>query len=189
MYYPPYGYPDQPRNYWNGSMQHSAGNPTYQPCPNGAMQAYPSQHNYFPYQTAPTDYGPQPFVLNIDEATKQNNTFRTAIWTGTYLQATLMSLQPGESIGLEIHPDVDQFIRIEQGEGITQMGKQKDRLDFQAAVAEDSAIFIPAGAWHNLTNTGRIPLKLYSIYAPPNHPFGTIHPTKAAAMAAEYGSE
>lgn len=81
--------------------------------------------------------------------------------------------------------DVDQFLRIEQGQGITQMGRGRDNLSFKRNVEDDSAIFIPAGTWHNLTNTGNIPLRLYSIYAPPNHPFGTVHPTKADAMAAE----
>ncbi|MGD6832174.1 cupin domain-containing protein [Sutcliffiella halmapala] len=133
------------------------------------------------------DYGPNPFVANINEATKQNNTYRTALWTGTHLQLTLMSLNPGEDIGLEMHPDVDQFLRVEQGQGIVQMGKSKDDLNFQRNVYDDSAIIIPAGTWHNLTNTGNTPLKLYSIYAPPNHPFGTVHPTKADAMAAEEG--
>jgi len=133
-----------------------------------------------------TDQGKQPFVININEATKQNNTFRTAIWTGTYLQLTLMSLQPGEDIGLEIHPDVDQFLRVEQGDGIVQMGKNRNQLDFVRQITDDSAIFVPAGYWHNLTNTGNIPLKLYSIYAPPNHPFGTVHKTKADAMEAEH---
>lgn len=133
-----------------------------------------------------TDQGKQPFVININEATKQNNNFRTAIWTGTYLQLTLMSLQPGEDIGLEIHPDVDQFLRVEQGDGIVQMGKNRNQLDFVRQITDDSAIFVPAGYWHNLTNTGNIPLKLYSIYAPPNHPFGTVHKTKADAMEAEH---
>jgi mannose-6-phosphate isomerase-like protein (cupin superfamily) len=134
-----------------------------------------------------TDYGPNPFVININEATKQNNTFRTALWTGTQFQVTLMSLNVGEDIGLEMHPNVDQFLRIEQGQGIVQMGKTKDNLNFQRYVYDDSAIVIPAGTWHNLTNTGNTPLKLYSLYAPPNHPFGTVHVTKADAMAPEEG--
>lgn len=82
----------------------------------------------------------------------------TALWTGNYLQTTLMSLNPGEDIGLEMHPDVDQFLRIEQGHGITQMGKNQNQLDFIRSVKDESAIFIPAGTWHNLTNTGNIPL-------------------------------
>ena len=134
-----------------------------------------------------TDYGSKPFVVNINEATKSNNTYRTALWTGTHLQVTLMSLNVGEDIGLEMHPDVDQFLRIEQGQGVVQMGESKENLNFQKNVYDDSAILLPAGPWHNLTNTGNIPLKLYSIYAPPNHPFGTVHVTKADALAAEEG--
>ncbi|WP_404328753.1 cupin domain-containing protein [Mesobacillus maritimus] len=131
------------------------------------------------------DYGPNPFVINIDEATKQNDTFRTALWTGDHLQVTLMSIDVGEDIGLEIHPDLDQFLRVEQGQGVVQMGDSKEQLDFQENVYDDYAIVIPAGKWHNLTNTGNVPLKLYSIYAPPQHPFGTVHETKAEAMEAE----
>lgn len=131
------------------------------------------------------DYGPKPFVVNINEATKQNNTFRTALWTGEHLQVTLMSINPGEDIGLEIHPHLDQFLRIEEGQGIVKMGNRKDKLDFQRRVSDDFAIMIPAGTWHNIINTGDIPLKLYSIYAPPQHPHGTVHKTKAEAEAAE----
>lgn len=131
------------------------------------------------------DYGPKPFVVNINEATKQNNTYRTALWTGKHLQVTLMSLKPGESIGLEIHPDVDQFLRVEEGQGIVKMGARKDRLNFQRKVYDDFAIIIPAGTWHDVINTGNKPLKLYSIYAPPQHPHGTVHKTKADAEAAE----
>lgn len=189
MYYQPYGYPYQPITPMNGSTNNYGGMPHYYTYPYAAMPSNPSQ----PHATVPgnqsqaVDYGRRPFVVDIEEATKQNNTFRTALWTGQYLQTTLMSLRPGEDIGLEMHPDVDQFIRIEEGQGVTQMGNRKDQLNFRAPVSDDSAIFVPAGAWHNLTNTGSKPLKLYSIYAPPNHPFGTVQPTKAAAMAADYG--
>ncbi len=127
------------------------------------------------------DNGPNPYVVNIREATLQNNNFRTALWTGTNLQLTLMSINPGEDIGLEIHPDTDQFFRIEQGQGIVMMGNRKDRLDFEKRVRNNYAIIIPAGTWHNIINTGRVPLKLYSIYAPPKHPFGTVHVTKRDA--------
>lgn len=136
----------------------------------------------FPKQFAKLrDYGPEPFVVNIEEVTKQNNTFRTALWTGKHLQLTLMSLKVGEDIGLEIHPNLDQFIRIEEGQGVVKMGNRKDRLDFQANVRDDFAFIIPAGTWHNLINTGNKPLKLYSIYAPPQHPHGTVHVTKKDA--------
>lgn len=131
------------------------------------------------------DHGREPFVIDIEEASVQNSHFRTALWTGSHLQVTLMSLNPGENIGLEMHPDVDQFLRIEGGQGRVQMGARRDQLSFEREVREESAIMVPAGMWHNLYNTGDRPLKLYSIYAPPEHPFGTVHRTKADAMAAE----
>ena len=127
------------------------------------------------------DYGPEPFVVNIEEITKANNTFRTALWTGEHLQLTLMSIPVGESIGLEIHPDTDQFLRLEQGEGLVQMGKDKNNLSFQRRVSNNWAFIVPAGTWHNLINIGNIPIKLYSIYAPPKHSRGTVHLTKADA--------
>mgnify|MGYP001944334060 FL=1 len=130
------------------------------------------------------DYGGKPFVVDIERAAKQNKNYRTALWTGKHLQVTLMSIEVGGDIGLEVHPDVDQFIRIEQGQGLVKMGDRKDHLDFQKEVFDDYAIMIPAGKWHNLINTGNVPIKLYAIYAPPEHPFGTVHRTKAEAMAA-----
>lgn len=131
------------------------------------------------------DFGPEPFVVNIEDVTKQNNFYRNALWTGENLQVTLMSLNVGEDIGLEVHPNVDQFIRIEEGEGLVKMGNSKDNLDFQKKVYDDFAIMIPAGKWHNLINTGNKPLKLYSIYAPPEHRHGTVHETKEIAEAGE----
>lgn len=131
------------------------------------------------------DYGSQPFVVDIEEAAKQNNTYRTALWTGDHLQVTLMSIGVGEDIGLEVHPTTDQFIRIEEGQGLVQMGDSKDKLDYQKMAYEDYAIMIPAGKWHNLTNKGNKPLKVYVIYAPPEHPFGTVHRTRADALASE----
>lgn len=135
------------------------------------------------------DHGPEPFVTNIHEDALENNAFRRALWTGDYLQITLMSLMPGECVGLEMHPNLDQFLRIEQGQGFVQMGADKDALHYMSHVFDDCAIVIPAGTWHNLTNTGCVPLKLYSIYAPPNHPYGTVHQTMADAMAAEGENE
>jgi mannose-6-phosphate isomerase-like protein (cupin superfamily) len=131
------------------------------------------------------DYGKEPFVVNINKAAKQNRTFRTALWTGKHFQVTLMSIKAGEDIGLEVHPHVDQFLRIEEGQGIVKMGDKKDHLYYQRSVSDDDAIMVPAGTWHNVVNTGNKPLKLYSIYAPPNHPFGTVHKTKADAIHEE----
>ncbi len=141
-------------------------------------------HNY-PHRWIPPvklrDHGPNPYVVNIEEATMQNDNFRTTLWTGSHLQLTLMSIDVRDEIGLEMHPDVDQFIRIEQGEGIVMMGDCKDNLDYMRRVCEDYAIFIPAGRWHNLINTGYVPIKLYSIYAPPEHPHGTVHRSRKDA--------
>ena len=129
----------------------------------------------------PRDHGPRPHVIDINRATLQNNTYRTALWTGRHLQLTVMSIPPGEDIGLEVHLDTDQFIRIEEGQGIVQMGPSRRNLNFRQPVFNDFAVFVPAGTWHNITNIGRTPMKLYTIYAPPHHPHGTVHPTKAIA--------
>ena len=90
----------------------------------------------------------------------RRKTIRTAWWTGTHLQVTLMSLNVGEDIGLEIHPKVDQFLRVEQGQGIVRMGKGKGNLNFERNVYDDFAIMVSAGTWHNVINTGNIPLIL-----------------------------
>src|SRR5690606_26635050 len=124
------------------------------------------------------DRGPYPYVTNIHEAAMRNNAFRTALWTGKYLQLTLMNIDVNDDIGLEMHPDVDQFLRIEQGQGLVMMGEDKNKLNYRQRVHENYVVFVPAGTWHNLINTGGIPIKLYSIYAPPNHPHGTVHVTK-----------
>jgi len=134
---------------------------------------------------AMTDHGPQPFVVDIHKATVNNNNFRTALWTGEHLQLTLMRIPAGENIGLEVHPNVDQFLCVEEGQGLVQMGDSRDNLTFKQLAYDDSAIFVPAGTWHNVTNTGNKPLKLYSIYGPPDHPRGTVHQTKAIAQAQE----
>ncbi|MGI6752707.1 MAG: cupin domain-containing protein [Eubacteriales bacterium] len=127
----------------------------------------------------PEDHGPEPFVTDIERETIQNNNFIVALWTGEKLQITLMSLLPRGDIGLEIHPETDQFLRIEEGYGIVEMGDDRDNLDFQRRVADGDIVVIPAGKWHNLTNIGQGPLKLYSVYAPPEHPAGTVYRSRA----------
>lgn len=167
--------------------------PPYPYCAHIPMYPYGSHPYYGPKDNRQLtqrrielkDYGPYPYVVDIEEATKQNTTYRTALWTGNHLQVTLMNIRPGEDIGLEIHPDTDQFLRVEQGDGVVQMGNRRNNLTFATRVHEDSAIMVPAGTWHNITNTGRMPLRLYTIYAPPHHPFGTVHKTKKDALAAE----
>ena len=124
------------------------------------------------------DYGKQPYVVNIKDLTNGNDNFRTAVWTGQFMQMTLMSILPGDDIGAEVHGDHDQFLRIEQGEARVLMGDSQDDILFEASAGVGFAIFVPAGKWHNVINVGDNSLKLYSIYAPAEHPLGTIHQTK-----------
>ena len=123
------------------------------------------------------------FVGNIEELTLENNNFRQVLFTGSHTQLVVMSLKPGEEIGSEVHHHVDQFFRFEQGEGKVIIGT--DKL-IEQVVGDGSAVIIPADTEHNIINTSATePLKLYTIYSPPNHPEGTIHVTKAEADAAE----
>lgn len=125
------------------------------------------------------------WAANIGDRTKDNETFRTVLWTGDHSQLTVMSVPPGDDIGLEIHPNTDQFFRIEEGRAQVRSGPSRDDLRDVAEVDEDWAFIVPAGTWHNVTNTGDVPLKLYSVYSPANHPANTVHPTKADAARAE----
>lgn len=125
------------------------------------------------------DYGDNPFIVNIEKMTLENTNFRRTLWTGKNLQLTLMDIPVSGEIGPEMHPDIDQFIRIESGRGIVQMGEDKERLNITREINSNYAFIIPAGTWHNFINIGKIPVKLYSIYAPPQHPKGTLHKTKA----------
>lgn len=119
------------------------------------------------------------FVDDIEKLTESNRDFRRVLYTGTQMQLVLMSLEPGEEIGAEVHDDRDQFFRVEQGEGEVLID------DTTTPIRADMAIIVPAGARHNVTNTGSGPLRVYTIYAPPEHKHGTIHPTKAEADAHE----
>ena len=125
------------------------------------------------------DFGGDPFIFNISHATNTNENFRTTLWTGRDLQLTLMSIPVCGDIGVEMHEEVDQFIRIESGRAKVYIGVCRDHLQEMACVDGNYAILIPAGTWHNIVNVGGRPLKLYSLYAPPTHSFGTIHQTKA----------
>lgn len=136
--------------------------------------------------TIPTDNGAFPYVANIAGMTIKNQNFRTTLWTGCHLQMTLMCIPPCGEIGQEIHNETDQFIRVEQGTASVRMGKCKCQLDFQQNMCEGDSVFIPGGTWHNIVNTGKTPLKLSSIYAPPHHPKGTVHRTKADAQKESY---
>ena len=131
------------------------------------------------------DNGPQPNVFNIETATVENTNYRTVAWTGKYFQVTLMSIPIGESIGLEVHPETDQFLRLEAGKGKCVMGPAKDNLTFEHEVEDDWSIQVPAGTWHDVINTGEVPLQLSVIYAPTHHAQGKVHETFALAEADE----
>lgn len=124
---------------------------------------------------------------NIEDRTEENETFRTVLWTGQHSQLTVMSIEPGDDIGVEVHHDTDQFFRIEAGRGRVLSGPSQDDLRDSVDVEDDWAFIVPAGTWHNVINTGDGPLRLYSVYSPANHPAGTVHKTKAEAAAAEAG--
>lgn len=132
------------------------------------------------------DYGTEPTVLNIESYTLANENFRTVLWTGGNLQVTVMAIPVGGDVGLEQHNGIDQFLRVEEGTAQVMMGDSADKLDFVKEVADDYAIFVPAGKWHNIVNKGDKPLKIYSIYAPAEHPHGTVHKTQQEAMEAEH---
>lgn len=129
------------------------------------------------------DQGKKPWVIDMESEILGNDTFRTTMWTGEHLQMTVMSIPVGGDIGLEVHHGIDQFLRIEQGKGKCQMGPAEDKLDFERIVEDDDAIFVPDGVWHNVTNIGDEPLKLYTIYAVPDHLPGTVHQTQEDAEA------
>lgn len=132
-----------------------------------------------------SDLGPEPAVVNIDRAVRCNSTFRSALWTGSHLQVTVMCIPVGGEIGLEIHGMTDQFLRIESGCALVKMGDKPDALTKQHRADGSTAVLVPAGTWHNILNVGSVPLKLYSVYAPPQHPYGTVHLTRREAEDAE----
>ena len=127
------------------------------------------------------DVGPEPQTFDLEKATLENSNYRAVAWSGKYLQLTLMSIPVGGDIGLEAHPETDQFLRLDAGRGRVQMGSTKDQLDFDQEVEDGWAIFVPAGIWHNVINTGSETLKLYAVYAPVHHASGKIHATPADA--------
>lgn len=125
------------------------------------------------------DIGPRPQSFDLEHATIENKNYRTVVWSGRYLQATLMSIPVGSDIGLEAHPDTDQFLRLDAGRGRVQMGPSKDELTFEQEVSDGWCVLVPAGTWHNITNIGDEPMQLYAIYAPVHHKQGKIHNTAA----------
>jgi mannose-6-phosphate isomerase-like protein (cupin superfamily) len=129
------------------------------------------------------DIGPQPQSFDLEQQTRENRNYRTVAWSGRYLQVTLMSIPVGGDIGLEVHLDTDQFLRLDAGRGRAQMGPAKDRLTFERDVSDGWCVLIPAGTWHNVVNIGKEPMQVYAIYAPAHHKPGKIHKTAAAGAA------
>lgn len=119
------------------------------------------------------------YIANIEQLTVENALFRKVLYTGKNIQLVLMSLRPGEEIGEEVHDDRDQFFRVESGEGEVWIDGKKN------PIRDDDAIIVPAGSRHNVVNTGKQPLQLYTLYGPPEHVDGTIHETKQDAEAHE----
>jgi mannose-6-phosphate isomerase-like protein (cupin superfamily) len=119
------------------------------------------------------------YSTDIEKATEENENFRTVLYTGPNAQLVVMTLQPGEDIGQERHDSVDQFIRVESGSAVAILDGDRHELE------SDWVVMIPAGTEHNVINTSDEPLRLYTIYSPPNHPDGTVHRTKAEAEAYE----
>lgn len=132
-----------------------------------------------------SDNGPHPNAFDIEGETRANSNYRTVAWTGKYLQVTLMSIPVGESIGLEVHPETDQFLRLDAGQGKCVMGPTQDQLEFEQEVRDGWAIQVPAGTWHDVINTGEEPMRLYAIYAPVHHAPGITQATAADASADE----
>lgn len=131
------------------------------------------------------DNGPHPNAFDIEAATVDNPNYRTVAWTGKYLQVTLMSIPVGSSIGLEVHPETDQFLRIDAGSGRCRMGPTKDEVTFEQEVGDGWSIQVPAGTWHDVENTGEEPLQLYAVYAPVHHAQGIVQATAEDAEADE----
>ena len=130
-----------------------------------------------------TDPGPKPNAFDIEQATLENENYRTTVWSGEYLQVTLMTIPVGSSIGMEMHPETDQFIRLEAGEGRCIMGPDEDTTDFDQDVEDAWSIQVPAGVWHDVINTGEEPMRLYVVYAPVHHAQGIVQKTAEEAEA------
>ena len=129
------------------------------------------------------DIGPQPQAFDLEHATLDNKAYRSVAWSGRYLQVTLMSIPVGGDIGLEMHHETDQFLRLDGGRGRVQMGPSRDKLSFDREVSDGWCVLVPAGTWHNVTNIGDEPMQLYAVYAPAHHQPGKVHATEEEADA------
>lgn len=124
------------------------------------------------------EHGGEVYIVNVGKIASRNHNFRESIWTGKYLQTTIMSIPKGKDIGVELHEDTDQYITVEHGFAIALTGEKENCLDKKDYLGQGDSIFIPAGVWHNIVNMGRCALKLSSVYAPPHHPKCTVEEDK-----------
>jgi mannose-6-phosphate isomerase-like protein (cupin superfamily) len=129
------------------------------------------------------DIGPKPQAFDLHRATSENTNYRSVAWSGRYLQVTLMSIPQGGSIGLESHPETDQFLRLDSGSGRAQMGPTKENLTFEQEVSDGWCVLVPAGTWHNITNTGSTAMQVYAVYAPTHHAADKVQATAAIAKS------
>jgi len=127
------------------------------------------------------DIGPQPQSFDVERATKDNTDYRSVAWSGRYLQLTLMAIPAGGEIGLEVHPETDQFLRLDAGSGRVQMGPAKENLPFTMDVTDGWCVLVRGGTGQNITNTGTTPMHVYTIYAPAHHAPGKVQATVAMA--------
>ena len=126
------------------------------------------------------DIGPEPQAFDMERATKGNTNYRSVAWSGRYLAGDADVDSHRGDIGLEAHPETDQFLRLDAGSGRVQMGSAQDELSFDKEVSEGWCVLVPAGTWHKITNTGATPMQVYTIYAPAHHAPDKVQATAAA---------
>lgn len=149
--------------------------------PFAGEDAWSSKQQWSALDMTITDIGPQPQAFDLERATRDNPQYRAVAWSGRYLQVTLMAIPPGGDIGLEMHPETDQFLRLETGRGRAMMGRAQNQLALDIEVSDGWCMLIPAGTWHNVVNLGEGMMQLYAIYAPAHHKPGKVHETAADA--------
>ena len=120
------------------------------------------------------EHGGEVYYLNVEKSANKNHNYRESVWTGKYLQMTLMSIPYSQSIGVECHKDTEQYIRIEHGYALLMTGDDEKCLNNMQKLYRGDAVFVPAGVWHDIVNVGRCSLKISSVYAPPHHPRCTV---------------
>ena len=152
-------------------------------CEGNNVHHHHVEHNHNSYcekcdHKCKNEHGGDVYTLNVEKSANKNYNFRESVWTGKYLQMTLMSIASSSDIGVEMHKDTDQYIRIEHGYALLLTGCDENHLNDRQRLCKGDAVFVPAGTWHNIVNIGRCTLKVSSVYAPPHHPRCTLQPNK-----------